>query len=728
MPVYGTVLQDQNTDDWSDSPSSYLRRWKRDGSAIALATASTYLTTQNDVGKTITLGKRAVNGAGTSAEVDSNGLAITGYNEFASPIEWTPTSMATLAANYVTTGGTVFTTMPMVNKMGPDELGIVSAADNGFRIPAAYNGRYMRFTANVGHNWTSSTGLQLAINRNGAADWGAGRLASGHNGAAAGSCNASTAPILVSTDDVITLQYAHSTSGTINKTWQDNWLSAELLPADYSGALVRRATGQAIGSGVWTTISYENEVYDLGGYWSVANASRLVASETGKYRLTAVTAGTVSGRNVQMRVIKNGAVFYGGPHVAGWGQTAMEVITGVVDLTAGDYLEVQFFSNGGTETLDSACTWACLERIPDARPVALLRLGADQSATADVINTNTVVHDAHSLAVTASSSFRIPQGVSRVRVSGGWLNAGSVSNVQFCIKKNSDLQYWGQPRHSTNSTANAESGCGMTAIINVAPGDLLRISTIGGIDPSGALEHTFCCIELLGDGNIPDYADDDPDFADIIFMSGFEGSSLVDEGPNGVATAIGSQSLSTTNPVIDQKCLASTASGTGVTIGDASTFDFAASEDFTIDFWARPDGTTGTFFKAFCGRYVSVGDFVLWHMASGSSPAYGLNAIVNGDGAGTTGLRSIKIGFWHHIRICRSGDTLRVFINGHIDISATGWGSKVINFGGAFGLLQNGVNNDRMVGSMDEFVAWRGVAKSPTDEGFNPPFRQRRAA
>ena len=71
--ISGTTTQGQtltsSTGTWSNIPSSYAYQWKRSGTNISGATASTYLLALADVGATITVAVTASNagGAGTAA-------------------------------------------------------------------------------------------------------------------------------------------------------------------------------------------------------------------------------------------------------------------------------------------------------------------------------------------------------------------------------------------------------------------------------------------------------------------------------------------------------------------------------------------------------------------------------------------------------------------------------------------------------------------------------------
>lgn len=61
---------------WANSPTSYTYQWKRDGSNISSATASTYVVVGADSGASITCAVTATNAAG-SASATSNALSVT---------------------------------------------------------------------------------------------------------------------------------------------------------------------------------------------------------------------------------------------------------------------------------------------------------------------------------------------------------------------------------------------------------------------------------------------------------------------------------------------------------------------------------------------------------------------------------------------------------------------------------------------------------------------------
>jgi hypothetical protein len=61
---------------WTYVPTSYLRQWRRGAVPITGATGATYVLVAADSGTTVTMQLIAVNAAGESAPIISNGLAI----------------------------------------------------------------------------------------------------------------------------------------------------------------------------------------------------------------------------------------------------------------------------------------------------------------------------------------------------------------------------------------------------------------------------------------------------------------------------------------------------------------------------------------------------------------------------------------------------------------------------------------------------------------------------
>jgi len=74
--VNGAVLTTTNGT-WTNTPTSYVRQWERDGLPIGGQTATTYTTTISDQGHNVGCQIYGVNAGGDGAPVLSNAVAIT---------------------------------------------------------------------------------------------------------------------------------------------------------------------------------------------------------------------------------------------------------------------------------------------------------------------------------------------------------------------------------------------------------------------------------------------------------------------------------------------------------------------------------------------------------------------------------------------------------------------------------------------------------------------------
>lgn len=155
----------------------------------------------------------------------------------------------------------------------------------------------------------------------------------------------------------IRLTGCHSSDSTTGSTWFDN--CQVIYKEQIRRALATRSSAQAIATGVATVITWDTEVYDVGGIYSTSvNPSRMtVPTGFTIARLMAAVSmggGGASGE-VQNRFLKNGSVFTGGGGMryqltASISSIVQQcIVTGWIPVTAGDYFEVQGFHNTGSD-------------------------------------------------------------------------------------------------------------------------------------------------------------------------------------------------------------------------------------------------------------------------------------------------------------------------------------------------------------------------------------------
>ena len=100
LTTVGSTLT-STTGTWTYSPTAYAYQWKRNGTNIGSATASTYLLVSTDAGTSITCAVTATNPQGVSLPATSNALLVAGVpvNSIAPVISGTPTIGSVLSSN-----------------------------------------------------------------------------------------------------------------------------------------------------------------------------------------------------------------------------------------------------------------------------------------------------------------------------------------------------------------------------------------------------------------------------------------------------------------------------------------------------------------------------------------------------------------------------------------------------------------------------------------------------
>ena len=158
-PQVGQTLTATNGT-WTNSPASFTYQWKRAGTSIGGATASTYVPVSADVGNTLTVSVTATNGSGFSTPATSaatsavinmiptnssvptiSGIAKVGQTLTATTGTWThnPTSFTYQwkRAGTPISGATASTYVPVTGDVGNTlTVSVVAANSGGFSAPA----------------------------------------------------------------------------------------------------------------------------------------------------------------------------------------------------------------------------------------------------------------------------------------------------------------------------------------------------------------------------------------------------------------------------------------------------------------------------------------------------------------------------------------------------------------------------------------------------------------
>jgi hypothetical protein len=313
--------------------------------------------------------------------------------------------------------------------------------------------------------------------------------------------NAVSAPIAVSAG-----QYFETTSaGNTANASEFNWMSAEVLPSSLQYALVYKSGTQALSANTNTTLTFDSEVADVGGWHdNVTNNSRLtVISGVTLVRIIANYAtGGQSGQAV-LNCTKNGAGFAGGFARDCDLSTGIDLLNGVsaiLVVTSGDYFEVQALTNSASTVSADENTWFSIEEVPASIKRCLCTLNVNQGVaagvaepldfTAEVYDTDTI-HDNGS----NTTFFTAPSGVTEARISFN-VQGPSASTVLLAYVFKNGAAFYGTAQAAC-TTAGSDSVNGITAWVPCSPGDDFEVwvqSSAGVTIVAG--NQTWVCAEF----------------------------------------------------------------------------------------------------------------------------------------------------------------------------------------------------------------------------------------
>jgi len=115
----------------------------------------------------------------------------------------------------------------------------------------------------------------------------------------------------------------------------------------FSGALISRSNTQSITNATTTTITFDNEFFDSGTYWSSGSPTRFTVPTTGKYQLNfhSALSGT-TGRLVAV-ITKNGSEVGKSENGNNSSLSGLQ-ISMIYSATAADYFEFQIYQGSGS--------------------------------------------------------------------------------------------------------------------------------------------------------------------------------------------------------------------------------------------------------------------------------------------------------------------------------------------------------------------------------------------
>jgi len=152
-----------------------------------------------------------------------------------------------------------------------------------------------------------------------------------------------------------TLSHAH-TGGTDGQQLTNAAIASNAAIAAsklaFSGCSLYKSVNEAYASGAWANLLFDSESFDTDSYHStVANTQRITVSATGYYFFFATVqyANNATGFRAIRFDKNNGTYYFKKSHNSNDGGTVNGYLSssGIIYLTAGDYVQVNFYQDSG---------------------------------------------------------------------------------------------------------------------------------------------------------------------------------------------------------------------------------------------------------------------------------------------------------------------------------------------------------------------------------------------
>lgn len=277
------------------------------------------------------------------------------------------------AANYTTP------TMVTWDTETYDTLGFHDTGANTSRITIPAGVTKVRFTGQINTALVGSADvLTLDLYKNGVATYDhytTNRV----NIANTAPCIFIQSPVLnVSAGDYFELRFSVVTDNSITVVAQSSWFHCEVvcqsrpLNTAFAGAMVKKAADQtAANYSAGAAVAWDTEIYDtLGFHDNSSNTSRFtVPAGVTKVRLAGnVNASSVTANNgLQVYLYKNGTSTFDGnaSNVTQQNSTTpwASFVTGVLDVSAGDYFELGLACADASITIEQEGSWFSIEAV-----------------------------------------------------------------------------------------------------------------------------------------------------------------------------------------------------------------------------------------------------------------------------------------------------------------------------------------------------------------------------
>jgi hypothetical protein len=161
---------------------------------------------------------------------------------------------------------------------------------------------------------------------------------------------------------------AQGNAGTSDSVIMSPVTTKNAIQNIFTGAQVKNSANQALTTGTWTTLSFDQEEFDDANYHDTStNNSRLTVSVAGRYLVTGVIDfSAIDNDGYGVRIIKNGATTGFIPTVlisTGALISQNLLVSWVFDMAANDYVQLQGFRATSTTNANATETQFSIMRV-----------------------------------------------------------------------------------------------------------------------------------------------------------------------------------------------------------------------------------------------------------------------------------------------------------------------------------------------------------------------------
>lgn len=366
-----------------------------------------------------------------------------------------------------------------------DPGGIASAGT--FTVPAAWNGRYARFSSAV---FNTGGARSVTMLKNGSAFDGKGSLAypaTAGGGSEEGGSIVS-APLTVSTGD------------TFSSSSSDNFTCLEVLPSSVKVAVVNRITSAfSISAATETAIDWNNELVDTDSWHdNSTNPSRLtVPSGVSMVRLSCNVLVGASGGDIRLHFFKNGAAMT--PDVTSETTgSVVSLISPPIPCSSGDYFEVKVTTTSATSVSVDNASWFAIESMASGTQYAVGRRSSNISITTSTVMNlamDTETADVGGWFTAGNAFFTVPSGVSRVRMGFCTRKTSTVGSFRSWMGKNGSSTITDGLPGSAQNGAGIDYNHAISSILEVTAGDTFEFYLYTDAGAQNLLTDSFFWIE-----------------------------------------------------------------------------------------------------------------------------------------------------------------------------------------------------------------------------------------